>query len=255
MLPYFSFKEMSIGPITIQIWGLMVSAGFLAALFWSLKEAEENKIDKNYIWDSMLIILAGVIIGSKIFYIISNSIELGDFENVFTLTTGGFSLIGGIIFSLIIIYFYAKIKKINVWMLADVLAPGLLLALIFARIGCFLVNEHIGSVTSSPWGIKYIDGSIRHPVSLYLFISDIVIFLIIWYLKKRESRKINVGVISLVLALCFSASRFLLDFTRCNDLDICDARYLSLTYTQWILLTIIPFVIILIRRRQKLINI
>ncbi len=255
MLPYFSFKEISIGPITIQVWGLMISIGFLVALFWSLKEAEENKIDKNHIWDSMLIILAGVVVGSKIFYIISNQIEFSNFENIFALASGGFSLIGGIIISAISVYFYAKIKKIDVWLLADILAPGLLLTLIFTRIGCFLVYDHIGGITSLPWAAEYIDQSARHPVSLYLLIGDIVIFFVTWYLRKRQAQKMNIGVNFLVLVLCFSVLRFLLDFTRCDDLEICDARYLSLTYTQWILLIIIPFIIFLIKRKQKLINI
>ena len=36
VIPYFTFTQTHLGPVTIQVWGLMVSLGFLFALFLSI---------------------------------------------------------------------------------------------------------------------------------------------------------------------------------------------------------------------------
>gem|GEM_PF-3842962 len=35
MIPYFELHTISLGPITIQVWGTLVALGFLAAVWWA----------------------------------------------------------------------------------------------------------------------------------------------------------------------------------------------------------------------------
>ncbi len=251
MIPYFTFSQIQLGPIFLQTWGFFAVLGFLGALFLSLYEGKTKNINEDDIWNIAILALIGMILGSKIFYVIS----LEDFRSagLATFSGGGFSLIGGILLSSLGLYFYSRSKKMDIRLLADVLTPGLVLALIFVRIGCFLVYEHVGSLTELPWGRTYFDQSIRHPVSLYLLVNNIVIFSIIWYLKKGRlvARK---GALFLVFALCYSISRFFLDFTRCNDLTVCDHRYFSLTYTQWILMALIPITFYFLKNKPRVIS-
>lgn len=251
MIPYFSFSQIQLGSMHLQVWGFFVSMGSLAALLLSLKEAKRNNIDEDDIWNIIILTLIGMIIGSKVLYIMfSGGFDLAEPEAI---SGSGFSLIGGMMLSLLIVYFYAISKKMDIWLLADTLIPGLILALIFVRIGCFLIYEHIGSLTNLPWGQIYLDRSIRHPVSLYLLINDIVIFLIIWYLKKRQITA-HKGALFLATVLYYSISRFLLDLARCSDLAVCDHRYLGLTSTQWILLVSIPVIFYLLKSKVKSIS-
>ena len=249
MIPYFTFTQIQLGTITIQVWGLMVSLGFLFALFLSLREIKKQNIQnlsRENIWDIMIIALAGMVVGGRALYVVFN---FGEFENlaeIFYLQNGGLSLIGGVAISAIVICAYAKIKKIDIWKLADVLIQGAIAAVIFARIGCFLIYDHIGKITNLPWGRLYIDETIRHPVILYHIISCIIILLIIRYFKSKRLKK---GALFLVGVFCYLVFRFSLDFLRCSDLAICDSRYLNLTYTQWILLAATPFVIYLLFKK------
>ena len=246
MIPYFTFTQIHLGPVTIQVWGLMVSLGFLFALFLSLAEVKKQNIQnlsRENIWDIIIIALVGMVVGGRALYVIFN---FGEFENlaeIFYLQNGGLSLVGGVAISAIVVYIYAKIKKIDIWKLADILIQGAVAALLFARIGCFLIYDHIGKITNLPWGRLYIDETVRHPVILYHIISYVIILLIIHYFKTRQLKK---GVLFLIGAFCYLIFRFSLDFLRCSDLSICDNRYLNLTYTQWILLAIAPFVVYLL---------
>ena len=38
MIPYFSWQTISLGPVTLQVWGLCVASGALTALFFCLRE-------------------------------------------------------------------------------------------------------------------------------------------------------------------------------------------------------------------------
>lgn len=248
MIPYFTFQEINLGVITIQVWGLMAFLGFLAALFFSIKEGKRKGIDEENIWDVMIISLIGVIAGSRIFYVISNFEEFSSLADVFNIyNNGGFSFLGGVIAASALICVYSRIKKINIYKLGDVLAPGAILAIIITRSGCFFIYDHLGKITSLPWGRMYIDQTIRHPVALYHIISGVIILCLIQYFKKKRLKE---GVLALLFVFFYSFLRFFLDFARCSDLAICDSRYLNLTYTQWILLFVIPFIIYMLKRRM-----
>lgn len=246
MIPYFTFTQIQLGLITIQVWGLMVSLGFLFALFLSLREAKRKNIQNlspENIWDIMIIVLLGMVAGGRILYVVFNFREFEDLTEMFYLQNGGLSLIGGVAMSVVVVYLYAKIKKIDIWKLVDVLIPGAVVALLFARIGCFLIYDHLGKITELPWGRLYFDETIRHPVILYHIISCVVIFLIINYFKTKQLKK---GALFLIGSFCYLVSRLTIDFLRCSDLTICDIRYYNLTFTQWILLAVAPFVVYLL---------
>ena len=248
MIPYFTFQEINLGIITIQVWGLMVFLGFLVALFFSIKEGKKKGIDEENIWDVMILSLIGVIAGSRIFYVIFNFEKFSSLANVFNIyNNGGFSFLGGVIVVAIMIYIYSRIKKINIYKLGDVLVTGAILAITITRLGCFFIYDHLGKITNLPWGRMYIDQTIRHPVALYHIISGIIILCLIQYFKKKHLKE---GVLILLFIFFYSFSRFFLDFARCSDLAICDSRYLNLTYTQWILLAVAPLIVYVLKRRM-----
>jgi len=233
MIPYFAFTEITFGAAAIQIWGLATAFGFLTALFLSIKEADRKSVQKSKILDITILALIGTIAGSRIFYILLNHSSFRNFQEVINLRNSGFSLTGGIIFSSILVFAYAKLKKIDIWRLADCLTPGAAVAILIARTGCFLVYDHVGRITNLPWGRIYIDGSARHPVSLYNIISLVFILSVIYYLRGKNLKD---GVLFLTLVLLYSVSRFFLDFARCYDIVVCETHYKGLTHTQWTML-------------------
>jgi len=227
----------------------MASAGFLAALFLCLREGKRKGIGEESMWDIMTLSLIGIIAGSRIFYILFNFERFNNLADIFNIyKNGGFSLLGGIVVAIPLVYIYAKAKKINIYKLGDALTPGIIISIIITRMGCFLVYDHIGKITNLPWARLYIDHSARHPVALYYIINAVVILGIICYLKKRQLKD---GILVLSITLYYSISRFFLEFTRCSDLDFCDSRFFDLTRNQWFLLFAIPFLVYCLKRRMK----
>ncbi len=249
MLPYFVFDTISIGPFTLYVWGLFAGLAFAAALVVVLKEAKRKNIAESHILNLAVLVLVGVILGSRLAFVFENwdyfSRNPGQ---IFLIQTGGLMFYGGAVLSFFLATFYILRKKLSFWRIADAGAPSLAIGEFIGRIGCSLADLHIGTITALSWGQKYIDGTIRHPIGIYMSINGLALFIFLWLLRKKT--KIE-GALFLIFILWYSGTRFLLDFLRCNDLSLCDPRYFGLTLSQYISVPLFFLSIIILTLKYK----
>ena len=241
MIPYIEFTTISVGPITIQAWGLMVAIGFLVGLLISIIEAKRKRIKVDEIYNIAILIFLGAFIGSRILYIILFwEVFSNNLVDVLKIWEGGFIFYGGVIGAVLAGYVYIRIRKLNFWTMADTFAPGLALGIFFGRIGCSLINDHPGAVTDLPWGILWPDGIIRHPVAEYLSLNGLIAFILLWLIRKRIT--INGALINIFI-IYYAVTRFFLDFTRATEpyLPNVDPHFAGLTISQYV--SIVIFVI------------
>jgi phosphatidylglycerol:prolipoprotein diacylglycerol transferase len=112
----------------------------------------------------------------------------------------------------------------------------LALGIFITRIGCSLINDHQGAITSLPWAILWPDGTPRHPVAEYLALNGLIMFLIFWFLRIRLKKP---GQLFIIFLFWYTISRFLLDFTRATDTVLADPHYFGLFISQWLSLFVI----------------
>jgi len=225
-MPYFSFSEIAIGPITLQVWGIFVAIGALTAYLFVLNQAKKKGIETKIIHNLFIVILFGGAAGS---------VSLGQ---------GGLSIVGGIFGVLLAGFLYLKLSK-NLHLffpIADMVVLVAPISIAIGRIGCFLINDHQGAETSLPWGIIWPDGVMRHPVAEYLIISALILFLILKYLKPRLKK---LGQLFFTFLFLYSLSRFFLDFTRSAGTPLSDPHYFGLSTTQWLSLVVIFAIMII----------
>ncbi len=234
MIPYFIFDHFKLGPLTFYPWGLLVGLGFSAGWLLAVKEAKRKKINPTEITDLALWIILGSILGARLLFVLENwSLFINNWLGVFKIWEGGMSYYGGLGGGILAALFYVKRKKMNYREIGDILALSLALGLFIGRLGCFLVNDHLGAHTTLPWGIQYEDGTIRHPVALYLSVSELIIFLFLFIIRKRIR---TTGLLASFYLFLSSSSRFLLDFTRSREenLPFTDHYYKGLNLAQFI---------------------
>ena len=226
MIPYFQFTIIHFGFITIQVWGLMVALGILAATSVAAWKAKKDGLDPNYVWDLAFWVVLSAFIGARLFEVFyqpamyfANPIALLQFWN------GGFSEMGGFIGAVIALVVYLRMHQLDLKRYADVVAFGLPLGFAIGRIGCFLIHDHPGTLTHFILGVKYPDG-IRHDHGLYLSIEGFLIFFFFLYLSKRG---VKTGTYVYAFLIIHGCVRFFLDFFR-----IIDVRYFFLTPAQYV---------------------
>lgn len=139
--------------------------------------------------------------------------ESGVFQGGITYIAG---FIGGIISFVILVYFFMKKERKNIYKILNLIIPGVVIAHAIGRIGCFSVGCCYGLPTDSIFGVyfpegtnPYIDG-IRtkiHPTQLYeaFFLFILFFGLKIKVIKGKEFPVylISYGVFRFILELFF----------------------------------------------------
>ncbi len=241
MIPYFEVTAIDLGPVIIQVWGLMVSLGILAGLALSYKYARKYFLAEQVILDLAVWSIFGGFIGARIFHVVFYAPEyyLLHPSEVIYFWQGGASSLGGFVGAAFAIYIFAKIKNFTLQDLLpyfDVMALGLWLGWAIGRIGCFLIHDHPGTLSHSLLAVKFPTGA-RFDLGLFDSILAWIIFAICLLSFKKLVKK-GYGLVTRMSFMIYSFARFWLDFLRATDVAQPDARYFYLTPAQWGMLII-----------------
>src|SRR3989338_1828757 len=120
MIPWFQIEQIHLGTLTIQVWGLLVSMGFALGAFVAWKEAKRKGVDDNIILDLFILILAGAIIGGRLFYVAEHYKEyIISPLRIFLISEGGMSFFGGFLSALAGRGVFFRRKKLPVRKITD----------------------------------------------------------------------------------------------------------------------------------------
>ena len=199
----------------------------------------------HMVWTITMIALVSGFAGARLFHILEN---LGDFAvdpAGMLISSGGFSFYGGLIMAPIFVVWYLRRHKLSIPVFADSLAPGLMIAYGIGRIGCHLAGDGDWGITSDlalkpdwlptwlwaetyPRNIYFGGQELAqavYPTPIYEFAASVIIFAILWSLRKHPF--INGWLFYLYLVFN-GIERFLIEKIRVNN----EFELLGLTVTQ-----------------------
>ena len=184
------------GRFTITSYGMMVALAFLAGLWTASRRAPRDGIPADKILDLGPWLIVGAIVGARLLYVVSYWREQFAGQpvvEIFAVWKGGLVFYGGLIGASLGCIFYARLKKLALWKLADAVAPSISLGYVFGRIGCLLNGCCYGRPCSLPWGITFPKESrlappdIKlHPTQLYESSLNLVWYLVLAWLYRRK---------------------------------------------------------------------
>ncbi|WP_299259699.1 prolipoprotein diacylglyceryl transferase [uncultured Aquimarina sp.] len=228
--------------------GLLLSYTILKKIFLSENISLKN-LDTltNYIFIGTLV---GARLGHCLFYDFAYfSNHLLEIFLPFKISSDGWTFTGfaglashgGAIGILIAItLFVIKTKTPFLWIM-DKVSIVIPIGCAFIRFGNFMNSEIYGKPTNSNYGIVFVKDDLiaRHPTQLYEAFSFLTIFITLWYLNKKKIFFEQNGVIfGIFLILMFSA-RFIIEFSKENQVAFEDT--MTLNMGQWLS---IPFIIV-----------
>jgi phosphatidylglycerol---prolipoprotein diacylglyceryl transferase len=132
--------------IPIYGYGVAVVIGFLAASYFARWLANRSGLDGEAFVNAALLALVTGIVGARLSHILENPGEFfrsdrGVWEtlvNMVNLRSGGLTYYGGFLLAFPTLVWYGIKKKIPLAVGMDIVAPALMIALGFGRVGCFL---------------------------------------------------------------------------------------------------------------------
>ena len=218
-----------LGPFAVKSYGLLLALSFLIGIVWSIKRAKKAGVDPKYILDLAIVIFISSIAGARLFYVIFHLYEFKDhwldiispIQSSGDLGIGGLSMLGGVVLAITSGILYLRLKKLNVWQVADIVAPSFPLGIFLTRIGCFLNGCCFGKPApesglgivfpdSSPAGFIY-PGIHIYPTQLFSSFKGLVILILLLFLERFK--RFHGYSFWLMLGL-FGIGRFLVDFYR-----------------------------------------
>lgn len=240
-LGVYNLDVPGIGTLPIDPWFTLVCIGFVVGLEVARHRAIQLGLDVRDIVDgAVFTVLSGFFFGhvfTVVFYYPERLVEDGIMSIL--RVWEGFSSMGGFFGAVIgASIFYKWIRPRDGWRHADVIMYGFPFGWIFGRLGCFVVHDHIGAVTTFPLGMYFPEGAVRlpdetfapaavrHELGLYEAIYTVGLAVLFYQLGKKDRPP---GFFLMAWALAYAPVRFLLDFLRNTDLSHQDARYFGLT--------------------------
>jgi prolipoprotein diacylglyceryl transferase len=154
-IPSPSSSTLDIGPLSIHFYGLTLLVAIAAAvgiggLRWTRRGGDWDLIFRVAVWG-----VAFGIVGARLYHVITSWNELPDaWWGPFAIWKGGLGVWGGIGLGVIVGAIVAKRSGANVAVLADCVAPALLVAQAIGRVGNWWNQELFGKPTDLPWGLE-----------------------------------------------------------------------------------------------------
>jgi phosphatidylglycerol:prolipoprotein diacylglycerol transferase len=226
MIPYPSIDPVivRIGPLAVRWYGMMYLLGFFGAylVIGRLSRRRSLPLSGDTLADLVFFAVLGVILGGRLGYVLFYNLPfyLQNPSQVFAIWEGGMSFHGGLLGVVVAAWFFCLRKGLPKLLTGDVLVTSAPIGLGLGRLGNFINAELYGRVTDVPWGMVFPGGGAqpRHPSQLYeAILEGPVLFLILWYLHRRQA---PAGVPFFAFFLLYGLFRFSVEFFREPDVHL-----------------------------------
>lgn len=212
----------SIGSKPIYWYGIIIAAGFLFAVWYALKRADQFGLTQDNIIDMLICAVPLAIIGARAYYcLFSWNLYKDDPIRVLYIWEGGLAIYGGVIGAAIGLFLYTKVKKVKTSAMLDIGGLGLLIGQSIGRWGNFMNREAFGAQTNSFLRMGLTDANgvtiYVHPTFLYESVWNAIGLLILHFYSKR--RKFD-GQIFLMYLGWYGLGRMFIEGLRTDSLYV-----------------------------------
>ena len=247
----------------IYWYGFLIALGILLAMIYGFRKMKSFGIDSDRATDAVIGGLVGAILGARLYYILFNSeMSISDF---FDFRQGGLAIYGGIIGAILVGGIIAKLRKLKLTALLDVVAPCFLIGQAVGRWGNFFNQEAFGTNTDLPWGMMSyktmnfiaendnLGGTLSvyapvHPCFLYESLWCILGFVLIHlYMKHRKFD----GELFLMYIGWYGLGRFFIESIRTDSLYLANIKVSQLLAAVCVVASVVLIIVFrgIFRRR------
>ncbi len=211
--------EISIGPVTLQTFGIAFALAFVASGLTMARRLEEVGKPVDWVYEMVFAALIGGLVGSRIDYLVQNWDRVsGDLlGNIFS--GSGLVFFGGLFGGAIGVIIWALRRGVLSWELTDWAAVPIAIGYVVGRVGCQVSGDgDYGTRSDLPWAMAYPDGTVPttdrvHPTPVYETFAMGIATLVLWHLRDRFAPGVLFGIYLVIVGV----ERFLIEIIRRND--------------------------------------
>ena len=176
-IPSPSWNSISIGPLELRAYGLMIALGALVAVMWSQKRLAARGGDPEDIATIAMWAVPAGLIGSRLYHVATDWRSFrGRWEDVPAVWQGGLGIPGGLMAGVLVGVLVARRHGLSMASVMDVMIPTIPVAQAIGRWGNWFNQEVFGRPTDLPWALEidavhrpaaHLDATAFHPTFLY----------------------------------------------------------------------------------------
>ena len=238
-IPSPSSGTLSIGPLKLTAYGLMIALGVIAAT--SLAGRRLVRANAGSRDDMSSIAIWGVIggvIGARLYHVITDwELFRGHLERIPLIWKGGLGIPGGLLGGTLAGIYAARRRGVAIPELLTAAAPALPLAQSIGRWGNWWNQELFGRATNLPWALQisndklpagYAPGTTFHPTFLYESLWNLLLCLTLLQIDHRC--KLRPGRLFAIYLGGYFAGRFWIEGLRIDFAH----QFAGLRLNQWV---------------------
>ena len=208
---------LQIGPIAIQLPGLLLLLGLWLGTLMSERAARQHQLSANTVSNMIFYGLIAGILGARLGYVLRFlELYIQSPLGIIALNPNTFSILEGVIAAILVAFISGQRNELPFWKTLDVLTPGVAAFMIFMGLAHLASGDAFGAETSLPWAID-LWGARRHPTQFYEILSACVFLYLI--LRLDGTSRFD-GFLALTYSAMAAVSHFFIDAFRGDSLII-----------------------------------
>ena len=214
-------RTLTLGPITIHFYGLIIAFGLILAVLYGCKRCKDFGIKDDDLIDGVLWVTPFAILCARLYYcVFSWDHYAANPISILYIWEGGLAIYGGVIGAVVGILVFCRFKKIKVGTILDIVALGFLIGQSIGRWGNFFNREAFGAETESFLRMGLYNSITEltryyHPTFLYESLWNLVGFIGLHFLSKKRQYD---GQIALGYAAWYGLGRCMIEGLRLDSL-------------------------------------
>ena len=246
-LPSPTTSVWHLGPIPLRAYAFCILLGVVVAVMLSDRRLRARGGPPGLVVDVAVWAVPFGIVGARIYHVITSPEHYfgtgGHPLDAFKIWEGGLGIWGAIALGALGAWIACRRAGLPLRVMADVVAPGIVLAQALGRWGNWFNNELYGRETSLPWGLKVhamgSDGrslgelpGTYHPTFLYESLWCLGVAFFLFYAERRW--RLGHGRVFALYVLAYTAGRAWIEYLRTDEAN----HFLGLRLNDWTALVV-----------------
>jgi phosphatidylglycerol:prolipoprotein diacylglycerol transferase len=229
--PEFDPVLIQLGPLAIRwyalayIFGILIGWGYGRALIRNDRNwGGPAPLTIEHFDDFILWVTLGIILGGRTGYVLFYNLPhfIAHPLEIFEIWNGGMSFHGGFLGCVVAVMAFARLHKIPILSLGDIVCAVAPIGLLLGRLANFVNGELWGRVTDVPWAMIFPRGGLlpRHPSQLYEASLEGLALFILLVLLVRAGALRRPGLILGAFAAVYAMARSFCELFREPDVQL-----------------------------------
>lgn len=242
-IPSPASGTLSIGPLRLSAYGLMIALGIMAAVSLAGRRLERSHAGTRDDMSSIAVwAVIGGVIGARLYHVATDWDRFSnDLGRIPLIWKGGLGIPGGLLAGVAVGIYAARRRGVATAELLTSVAPAIPLAQSIGRWGNWWNQELFGRATNLPWALRisdtnlpagYASGTTFHPTFLYESIWNVALCVLLVRIERRW--KLGPGRLFALYLVGYFAGRFWIEGLRIDPAHLIGGLRLN----QWVAIAV-----------------